>query len=160
MHADLGGLNRVRLVVHRRGRASEIEDLIDLDVEWETDVVARELKAGIGQEMMHIAPRTGIEIVHTQDFIATRQQPIAQVRPDEACSAGDQNTAFSQHGRLSGIPASGRIIIIYRSHGPLLMAYRHTQDSIANPGTGFRVGEKLKLFLTSYDRAVNDFHFG
>src|SRR4051794_34225466 len=102
MHTDFGGLHRVELVVHRRGRASEIEDLIDLDVERKTDVVTRELKAGIAQEMVHVAPCPGIEIVDAQDFIPPPQPPIAKMRADEASPAGDQNTAFSQHGQLSG----------------------------------------------------------
>ena len=95
MHADLGGLYGIELVVHRRGRASEVEDLVNLDVERKTDVVAGQLKTRVGKEMVHIAPRSRIETAHAQDFVAARQQPIAQMRPDEAGSARDQNTAFS-----------------------------------------------------------------
>jgi hypothetical protein len=43
------------------------------------------------------------------------------MRPDEAGSAGDQNPAFSQHGRLSGaaFKASSRVTMISKSRGSL-----------------------------------------
>src|SRR5215831_5891437 len=38
MHADLGGLHRVELIMHGRRWTSEIENFVDLDIEWKTDV--------------------------------------------------------------------------------------------------------------------------
>src|SRR5262245_2191651 len=111
MHADLGGLHRVELIVHRRGRASEIIDLVNLDIERKTDVMAGQLKARMREEVVNVAPRSGVEVVDAQDLVAARQQPFAQMRPDEPCSARDENAAFSQHGRRSSVSASGRVIM-------------------------------------------------
>ena len=55
MHAGLGGLDRVELVMHRRGGAREIVDLVDFDVERKSHVVAHQLKAGIAGKMLDIA---------------------------------------------------------------------------------------------------------
>jgi hypothetical protein len=65
----LGGLDGVVLVVDRRGRTGEIVDLVHLDVEREADVVAEELEARIGVEMVDVALRAGEEIVDAQNLV-------------------------------------------------------------------------------------------
>ena len=55
--------HRVELVVDRRGRAGQVVDLVDLDIEREGDVVAHQLEAGFGQEMRDIGAPAGEEIV-------------------------------------------------------------------------------------------------
>ena len=96
--ADLRGLHRIELVVNGRSRASEIEDFIDLDIEGETDVVAHQLKQRIREQAMHVAPRAGVEIINTQHFVAALQQPVAKVRSNKSCPAGDEDATFGQHG--------------------------------------------------------------
>ena len=49
VHAGLGRLHRVVLVVDRRGRAGEVVDLVDLDVERKGDVVAQQLERAGGR---------------------------------------------------------------------------------------------------------------
>src|SRR4029077_18474020 len=49
VHAGLGRLHRIVLVVNRRGRTSEVVDLVDLDIERERHVVAHQLEAWIVQ---------------------------------------------------------------------------------------------------------------
>jgi hypothetical protein len=44
MHAGLGGLHRIALVVDRGGRAGQIEDRVNLDVERERHVVPDRLE--------------------------------------------------------------------------------------------------------------------
>lgn len=66
----LGGLHRIMLVVNRRGRAGEIIDFIDLDIERKGDVVADQLKSGIAQEMADIRLGAGEKIVDAQYLMA------------------------------------------------------------------------------------------
>ena len=49
VHAGLGRLHRIVLVVDRRGGAGEIVDLVDLDIERECHVVAHQLEARVVQ---------------------------------------------------------------------------------------------------------------
>jgi hypothetical protein len=42
--AGLGRLNWIELVIDRGRRARQIEDLIDLDIQWKGDVVAHDLE--------------------------------------------------------------------------------------------------------------------
>ena len=54
VHAGLGRLHRVVLVVDRRGRAGEVVDLVDLDVEREGHVVAHQLEARVAEQMRDV----------------------------------------------------------------------------------------------------------
>jgi hypothetical protein len=99
VHADLRGLHRIKLVVNGRSRTGQIENFIDFDVERETNVMAHQLEARIRQQMMHVASRPGVEIIDAQNLIAAFQQAIAKVRSNKSRSAGDEDTAFSQHGQ-------------------------------------------------------------
>ena len=54
MHAGLGRLHRIVLVMHRRGRAGEIVDLVDLDVERERHVVADQLEMLVVEQMLDV----------------------------------------------------------------------------------------------------------
>jgi hypothetical protein len=51
MDGGLGRLDRIVLVTHRRGRAGEIVDLVDVDMEREGCVVAQELEPRMPLEM-------------------------------------------------------------------------------------------------------------
>jgi hypothetical protein len=90
VHAGLGGLHRVVLVVHRRGRAGEVVDLVDLDVERKGHVVAQQLEARMADQVLDVAPRTGEEVVDAQHVVAAFEQLLAQVRAQEAGTAGDE----------------------------------------------------------------------
>ena len=97
MHARLRGLHRVPLVVDGRRRAREIEDLVDLDEERVGDVVAQELEALVVEEVLDVASGAGEEIVDAEHLVAALEQPVGEVRPEEACSAGNQNSSFKVH---------------------------------------------------------------
>jgi hypothetical protein len=58
MHAGLGRLDRIVLVMDRRRRASEIVDLIDLDIERECHIVPNQLEILAIEKMLDIAART------------------------------------------------------------------------------------------------------
>ena len=77
MHAGLGRLHRIELVMDGRCRTGEILDFIDLDIEREAHVVAHQFETRMSKQGMHIVPRPGVEVVDAKDFVAVRQQAIA-----------------------------------------------------------------------------------
>jgi len=54
MHAGLGGLHRVVLVVDGRSRAGQVVDLVHLDVEREGHVVADEFEVRAVQQVLDV----------------------------------------------------------------------------------------------------------
>ena len=54
MHAGLGRLHGIELVVDRRGRAGQIVDLVDLDIERKRHVVAHQLEVRVVEQMLDI----------------------------------------------------------------------------------------------------------
>ena len=91
MHAGLGRLHRVVLVVHRRGRAGEVVDLVDLDIEREGYVVAHQLEARLAHQVRDVGPAAGEEVVDAQHLVAVGQEPLAQEAADEPGPAGHQH---------------------------------------------------------------------
>ena len=91
MHAGLGRLHRVALVVHGRSGTGEVVDLADLDVERERDVVAQKLEAVRLQQLADVALAAGVFIVDAQHVVVGRDQPFAKVRTEKAGAAGDQD---------------------------------------------------------------------
>ena len=92
----LGRLHRIVLVVDRRGRAGEVVDLVDLDVEREGHVVPHQLElrmAETGSDVVLVAREV---VVDAQHVVARRQQALAKMRAQEARAAGHQNS--STHG--------------------------------------------------------------
>ena len=52
MHAGLGRLHGIVLIVDGRGRTSQIVDLVDLDIERESHIVTHQLEARIADQML------------------------------------------------------------------------------------------------------------
>jgi hypothetical protein len=52
--AGLGRLHGVELVMHRAGRAGQVVDLVDLDIERHGHVVTQQLEARVGQVLGHV----------------------------------------------------------------------------------------------------------
>ncbi len=87
-HGGLGRLHRVALVEDRRGRAREVVDLVDLDVQREGHVVPHDLEARVVAQVREVGPRPGVEVVHDQDLVtrrpaggATRCEPMNPAPP-------------------------------------------------------------------------------
>ena len=55
--AGLGRLHRIELIMDRRGRAGEIVDLVDLDIERKRDVVAQQLEMRIVEQIAMLCAR-------------------------------------------------------------------------------------------------------
>ena len=55
VHAGLGRLHRIELVVNGRRRACQVINFVDLDIERKGDVVPDQLEVGIAEQMRDIA---------------------------------------------------------------------------------------------------------
>jgi hypothetical protein len=103
MHAGLGGLHRIVLVVHRRGRAGQVVDRVHFHIEREGHIVAHQLEVGVIEQRRDVVLGAGEEVIDTDHIMAIGQQALAQMRAEKAGAAGDQNP-FSQgviHQRAS-----------------------------------------------------------
>jgi hypothetical protein len=100
VHARLGGLHGIVLVVNGRRRTGEIVDLVDLDIERERHVVTHQLEPLGADEMSDVALGAGEEVVDADDIRAPLQQSLAQMRAEEAGPAGHQNALFQMHWGL------------------------------------------------------------
>jgi len=69
VHAGLRGLHRVALVEHRRGRAGQVVDLVDLDVQGERHVVAHQLESRLAEQVDDVVPAARVEIVDGEDVV-------------------------------------------------------------------------------------------
>src|SRR5262249_47549483 len=97
VHARLRRLHGIVLVVNGRGRAGEVVDLVDLDIERKRHVVTHELEVVVIEQMLDIALRAGEEIIDANDVGAIREQTIAEVRAEETGASGNQYERFKMH---------------------------------------------------------------
>jgi len=91
VNAGLGGLHGVELVVDRRGRAREVVDLVDLEIQRKRHVVADHLEVRVRVERGEVVARAREEVVDADDVVAPLEQALAQVGAEEPGAAGDQN---------------------------------------------------------------------
>jgi hypothetical protein len=73
------------------GRAGEVVDLIDPDVQGESDVVAHQLEALKLQDIGDVVLPSSKEIVDVENVVALGDEPLAQVRVEESCTACHQD---------------------------------------------------------------------
>jgi hypothetical protein len=92
VNADLGRRHRIALVVNGRGRTGQIEDLVDFDIERESDVVANDLEQRVIAQVQDIVHRAGVVIIDTEHMVAAIEQPFAEVGPQKPGPAGHQHT--------------------------------------------------------------------
>ena len=114
VNAGLGGLDRVELVVHRRRRTGQIVDLVGFDIEREGYVMAHQLEGRMAEQAADVVAPAGEKVIHTQDFVAGRNQAFAQVRPDEPGAAGNDDSC---HDMLSQIPTGSAQRVAVKSRG-------------------------------------------
>jgi hypothetical protein len=79
MDTDLGGLDRIELIMDGGGRTGEVVDLVDLDIKREADIVTLDLEMGMGKKMGNIGPPAGIEIIDTEHFMAAGEESLAEM---------------------------------------------------------------------------------
>lgn len=92
MHAGLGGLHRVVLVMDRRGGTGQVVDFVYFHKKRKGHVMTHELEAWLTMQVVNVAFGASEQVVHAQDFMSLLQQAITQMRTEEAGSTSDQNS--------------------------------------------------------------------
>src|SRR5438876_2877969 len=105
VHAGLGCLYRIELVMDRGSGTREVVDLVDLDMQGKRDVVTRELEAGVVEQRQHVVARAGEEVVDAKNVMAALEQALTQMRSEETGTARHEN------------PSSGQVL--HRSSPPI-----------------------------------------
>ena len=130
MHAGLGGLHRIVLIVNRRSGTGEIEDLVDLDVERERHVVTHQLEPLVVEQREDVFARAREEIVDAQHVVAVGQQALAEMRAQEAGAAGDEYSLAVDQNQ----PLNRRVCCNLPAHRPKHALSRHA-PSQGRPGS-------------------------
>src|SRR6476469_8615720 len=85
--------------MHRRGRAGQIVDLVYLDEERLGDVRPERLEALIIEQVLDILSSAGEEVVQAYYVVTLCQEAFAEVRSDEAGTAGHKDAHGPNLGR-------------------------------------------------------------
>ena len=85
-------LDRVELIVNWRGRAGEVKNLIDLNIQRETDIVPKDLEQRIGEIIDNVGPPARIEIVDTNDLMSLLHQSFTKMGTEKSGTTGYKNT--------------------------------------------------------------------
>ena len=88
--------------MNRRGRTSEIINLVDFDIEGKGYVVPQNLEPRVVKQVLDIAPGPREEIIHAEQIAAGFEQAFAQVRADETCTARHKYASRLRKLRRSG----------------------------------------------------------
>lgn len=100
---SLDSLDWVVLVMDWRGRASQVEDLIDFQEDRLDDVVADEFKVGAADEVSDIFLAASEEVINANDVVTTIDEEFTEVGAYKAGTTGDEDTvAFYARLGLDG----------------------------------------------------------
>src|SRR3954452_8157422 len=116
--ADLERVQRQARVVDRAGRRGHVVHEIDrlVDVVVRRDVRLDEAEVVAVLDVRDVVEIAGLEVVHADDAVALRDQVIAEVRAQEAGSAGYETSRHVIEGRPGCLPRVARVIWFLR-HG-------------------------------------------
>ena len=85
--------HRVALVVDRRRRTGQVEDLVDLHRQRIGDVVAHQLEAMVVEQRLDVGARAREEVVEAHDLVPIGEQPLAQMRAEKAGATRHQDAS-------------------------------------------------------------------
>ena len=74
-----------------RGRTRQVEDFIHFQPHWMRDIVADEFKVPLVQQVLDVCLLAGKKVVEADDIVAACHEAIAEVRAEEAGSAGHKD---------------------------------------------------------------------
>jgi hypothetical protein len=94
MDTRLCGLYRIKLIMDWGSRTCEIIDLVNLNIEGKGNVVPHQFEVMIIQQMKNIPFIPGKKIIDAEDIAALLQKTFTEMRTEEACAAGHENTFF------------------------------------------------------------------
>jgi hypothetical protein len=78
--------------MHRRGRAGEIVNLVNLDIQRKGHVVPDQLEMGIVQQMGYIVLGAAVKIIDAQNVaFFFFEKALAQMRTQKTRAAGNKN---------------------------------------------------------------------
>jgi len=71
-----------------------VEDILNRARHFQglADIVLEEHKVGMTLEMGEVLRLARNEVINADDLMTVRHQPVAQMRADEACSPGDEDS--------------------------------------------------------------------
>ena len=92
--ARLRRLNGIMLIVDRRGRAGEVVDLVDLDIERKGHVVAYGLEGRLAEQWFDVAARTCEIVIDAENLALLLEQSCAQMRAQKARTTRHKNPLF------------------------------------------------------------------
>jgi hypothetical protein len=75
--AGLSGLHGIMLIVDWRHGASQIVNIVDFDIQWESNVMPNHLEIFVVKKVFDISPRAREEIVDTHDDCSVSKQALA-----------------------------------------------------------------------------------
>src|SRR5262249_22146819 len=101
LHTSANGPHRISLVMNRRGRTGQVVDLVDLEAEAVAHVIPHHLEGVVIEQVADVLPAPGEEAVQADDLVAGREQPLAEVRANEAGAASDED-ALTHYAPLRG----------------------------------------------------------
>ena len=91
-HRGLHGLDGVVLVVHGRGGARHVVDLVDLDEELLRHVAPDDLEVRLVEQVLDVGLLRGEEVIESDHVMPLVYQPSAEVRAQEAAATRDEDS--------------------------------------------------------------------
>ena len=82
--------------MNRRGRASEIINLVDFDKKRKRHIVAEKFEALVAEKIVDVAAGSRGEIIGAKNLVALIEQKATKMGSEKAGAAGDQNSLLSQ----------------------------------------------------------------
>jgi hypothetical protein len=79
-----------------------VEEIVEraLQVEVLGDILLDEAEVLSAEQMGNVVQGAREQVVHADDGMALREQPVTEVRAEEAGAAGHEGTGFGGHGYL------------------------------------------------------------
>jgi len=97
MDIYLRRLDRIVLVVDRRGRTGKVVNLVDLDIQRIGYIVSEEFKVRIAQQIDDVLLTARIKIVDAEYVMLIFEESFAQVRPEETGPSSDCTSYSKVH---------------------------------------------------------------
>jgi hypothetical protein len=93
---DLRRLHRIKLVMNGAGRAGEIENLVDFNIERMGHVVTHHLEISVVEKMSNIAACSGVVVVNAEHFAVGSKQPFTKKAAEKTGRSGHEDAFGSQ----------------------------------------------------------------
>lgn len=105
------------------GRAGQIVDLVNLNIERKGYVVTYDFKVWVVEQVEYIVHGAGEKIVNTDNVMSIIQQSFTEMRYEKACSASNYYLFFSLrvHGHLIQVPFVENFLMVFKVAKPFLV---------------------------------------